>query len=318
MRRPIIIDCYTGSDDAMTLVKAFLSSKIDAIGIGIVGGNVFLGNITRNTSNIIHFLGCYDFKVAAGEERSSKQHLTSVSDVHSVVSTTNWTFEEKYTENLVSDNVRDFMVKRPNVSSEKVTIFALWFVSNLALLPKIFLKCKDKMNSIVLFTGPLYPCGNQTAAVMSNVLVGSENFRVILVCEIPLVACQLEIMNKGNLLDADKDRIRTMDFKDVTFVKTLFLICDVQFIGDNEMVTQDDLHEIVTDSRIQGVNPLPASLTMTFVVAPELFKGKKYYFVVECVREFTLGMTLVNMANYYQKPVRKTSCFWTVLTRKDS
>ena len=61
----IIMDCDTGSDDAIAIMMAILSEKIDLIGICTVAGNKALNYTTENTLAVVEALNS-DVKVYAG------------------------------------------------------------------------------------------------------------------------------------------------------------------------------------------------------------------------------------------------------------
>lgn len=53
----IIMDCDTGSDDAIAIILAILSPKFDIIGLTSVNGNVEVKNAADNTLRVVDFLG---------------------------------------------------------------------------------------------------------------------------------------------------------------------------------------------------------------------------------------------------------------------
>ena len=64
-KRPVIIDCDTGTDDAIALIAALYSPELDVKALTTVVGNVALRHTSRNTLNLVRGLG-FDTKVAVG------------------------------------------------------------------------------------------------------------------------------------------------------------------------------------------------------------------------------------------------------------
>lgn len=62
----IILDVDTGSDDAIALCGAMLSSELEVLGICTVGGNVELKNTTDNTLRVVECCNRPDVKVYQG------------------------------------------------------------------------------------------------------------------------------------------------------------------------------------------------------------------------------------------------------------
>ncbi len=65
-RKKIILDVDTGSDDAVAITCALLSSACDVLGICTVGGNLPLANVTDNTLRVVQCCGREDVGVYVG------------------------------------------------------------------------------------------------------------------------------------------------------------------------------------------------------------------------------------------------------------
>ena len=68
-RRPVIIDCDPGVDDAVALMLACASPEIDLLGVTTVAGNVGVDLTTRNALRVLTLAGRTDIPVAAGAAR---------------------------------------------------------------------------------------------------------------------------------------------------------------------------------------------------------------------------------------------------------
>ena len=56
-KRKIILDCDPGHDDAVAIMLAAKSPKIDLLGITVVAGNQTLEKTTANALNVCQYLG---------------------------------------------------------------------------------------------------------------------------------------------------------------------------------------------------------------------------------------------------------------------
>ena len=54
---PIIIDCDPGHDDAIALIMAFASEKLNVLGVSVSAGNQTIEKTFTNARKIISFLG---------------------------------------------------------------------------------------------------------------------------------------------------------------------------------------------------------------------------------------------------------------------
>ncbi|MFW5842178.1 MAG: nucleoside hydrolase, partial [Bacillota bacterium] len=57
IKKPIIIDCDPGIDDALTLFLAHACEELELKGITTVSGNVSLEKTTANALKVVEFLG---------------------------------------------------------------------------------------------------------------------------------------------------------------------------------------------------------------------------------------------------------------------
>lgn len=81
-RRPLLIDCDTGIDDALALLYACASPEAEIVGVGCVAGNVELPHIVRNTLAVMESAGRADVEVAAGRDAPIARPLRTASDTH--------------------------------------------------------------------------------------------------------------------------------------------------------------------------------------------------------------------------------------------
>lgn len=68
---PILMDCDPGHDDAIAIILALSSEKLDVLGITSVCGNMTIEKTTKNVRSICEFLGRRDIPIAAGEIRTA-------------------------------------------------------------------------------------------------------------------------------------------------------------------------------------------------------------------------------------------------------
>ena len=67
-KKPVIIDCDTGTDDAIAIIAALYSPELDVRAFTTVAGNVELQYTCQNTLNLVRYLG-FDTPVSVGAEK---------------------------------------------------------------------------------------------------------------------------------------------------------------------------------------------------------------------------------------------------------
>lgn len=78
----LIIDCDTGIDDAIAILMASLSPKINLIGLSVCAGNTSLDKAYANTKRVLYFLGDTS-PVVKGQQGPLSRGLVTSSQVHS-------------------------------------------------------------------------------------------------------------------------------------------------------------------------------------------------------------------------------------------
>jgi len=81
-RRPLLIDCDTGIDDALALLYACASPEAEIVGVSCVAGNVGLPDVLRNTLAVLDLAGRADVEVAAGCDSPIGRPLRIADDTH--------------------------------------------------------------------------------------------------------------------------------------------------------------------------------------------------------------------------------------------
>lgn len=64
--RPVILDCDTGTDDAVAIMLAALHPGLDLLGVTTVFGNLPVANTTDNTLRVLEYVGRGDVGVYSG------------------------------------------------------------------------------------------------------------------------------------------------------------------------------------------------------------------------------------------------------------
>ena len=80
MKKKLILDVDTGSDDAIAIMTALLSPEIEVVVICTVWGNTALENTTENTLRLLSRMGL-EIPVYAGVPTALSKYLSPERDV---------------------------------------------------------------------------------------------------------------------------------------------------------------------------------------------------------------------------------------------
>ena len=65
---PVLMDCDPGHDDAMAIILALSSEKLNVLGITSACGNQTIEKTTKNARSVCEFLGRRDIPIAQGRK----------------------------------------------------------------------------------------------------------------------------------------------------------------------------------------------------------------------------------------------------------
>ena len=102
---PVIIDCDTGIDDAVSLMWAVKSDKLDIKLIVTDVGNVSPKQAAKNTLDILELIGAPDIPVIAGDGKCLRQERKRYS-AHGKTGLGEYVFEDHSRRELKGDAVK--------------------------------------------------------------------------------------------------------------------------------------------------------------------------------------------------------------------
>ena len=152
---PIIINCDTGIDDAVALLIAEKSNKLDIRLITTDVGNVYPIFSARNCLNILEMINAKDIPVCAGEgkcfEKERKRYFA-----HGKTGLGDYQFE-KHSRKVCSQDAIEKINEVLTNSEEKITIVCLSPATNLAKLLQKYPDAKEKIERVVYMVGSIEP-----------------------------------------------------------------------------------------------------------------------------------------------------------------
>ena len=189
MTIPIILDCDTGTDDAVAILLALASPELDIHGITVAGGNVGLDRTLTNTLALTKLAGS-TVPVFQGADRPLLGAFVNESRVHGVDGLGGIVLPDggKPAPELAADAIRRIL----RTSPDPVTLVGIAPVTNLALALMTEPGLAAKIDTIVLMSGA-WAEGNATPAAEFNALNDPEALSVLLASGRPVVFATLEL-----------------------------------------------------------------------------------------------------------------------------
>nr|WP_302980973.1 pyrimidine-specific ribonucleoside hydrolase RihA [Plesiomonas shigelloides] len=274
---PIIIDCDPGHDDAIALILALASPKLNVLAVTTSAGNQTPDKTLRNALRILTLLGRHDIPVAGGAPKPLLRELIIADNVHGESGLDGPALPEPGFAPQALTAV-ELMAKTLRASTEPVTLVPTGPLTNIALLLSAHPELKAKIARIVLMGGSAGP-GNWTPAAEFNIYVDPEAAEMVFGAGVPITMCGLDVTHAAQVMDEDIERIRAITNP---IARTVAELLDFFMIYHR-------------DPKWGFVGaPLHDPCTIVWLLRPELFEGIECHVSVETQGQYTVGMTVVD------------------------
>jgi len=287
--KPVIIDCDTGTDDAIALVAALYSPELDVRSITTVAGNVELKYTSRNTLNLVRYLG-FDIPVAVGAPKplirdeiiytGNETHgKTGLGDV--ILPNTDASFYEK--------NAVETIYEQAKICAGELELIPIGPLTNIALAVSVYPELKRLIKRIT-FMGGAKIGGNVTTSAEFNIWADPEAARVVFAAGIPLTMVGLDVTLKAVLNRKDVGEIRAMRSKAAIFAADILDFMLNRFKAGGEDVLMHD------------------ALAVGVCIDPTLVEMQDYFVDCECVGKYTSGHTMVAVTPLFRHAPNCSVC----------
>jgi pyrimidine-specific ribonucleoside hydrolase len=279
---PVIIDTDPGHDDAIALMLAMASDRLDIRGITIVAGNNTIGNTTGNALRILEHFG-KEINVYKGAEKPMVQVLDIPKDFHGKTGMDGTSLPEAKGK-AETTGAAAYMEEELRSSEERVTLIALGPLTNVATLLVSAPELKDRIRSICLMGGATIG-GNRTPAAEFNIWQDPEAAHIVFTSGIPLTMCGLDVTLRSSLKEEDIQRIGKLTNRAGKLVTELLTFYGKAVAGrGNEGIA---VHDAVAVAK---------------VLKPELFQSEMYHVAIDMDGKYTRGCTVTDLMDVTGNP----------------
>lgn len=273
MKRPVIIDCDTGTDDAVALICASRMNSIDVRAITTVSGNVELEHTSQNTLNIVDYLR-WDVPVSKGadkpliRDRHMAKHIHGEDGLGNIyVPKSKSNFSEKRASNLIYEKALKY--------SGELEILAVGPLTNIALSIQMYPDIVNHIKHITIMGGAIKG-GNVTETAEFNIFVDPEAAQIVFESGIPITMVGLDVTEKAVMNKNDVEKLRKINNKHSNLTADIIEFMFTRLGKGYEPAMMHDVLALFTLER------------------KDIIKTKKYPVKVETKGEITLGQTVVD------------------------
>ena len=290
-KRPIIIDCDPGQDDAICLLLAMSSpDELDILGVTTVAGNVPLALTERNARQIRDIAGRSDVKIYAGCSKPMVRDLVTAERVHGKTGIDGIEIVEPK-QSLEDKHAVDFIIETLNgADRESITLVPMGPLTNIGQAFTKDPSILGKVEQIVLMGGAMREGGNHSPSAEFNVLVDPHAADTVFRCGRPITVMGLDVTHQVLATPERRDRIRAIDNEAARATAGM-----LDFFNRHDTVKYGSLGA-----------PLHDPCTIAFLLKPDLFEGKLCNISVETESELTMGNTAVDFWHVTDRPKNAT------------
>lgn len=285
-RRKIILDCDPGHDDAIAILLAAASPKVELVGITTVAGNAELEKTTANALKVCEIAGLTDTPVARGAAQPLVRPRETAPEIHGDSGLDGPSLPEP-AKAVADEHAVDFIIRRLLESDGDITLVPTGPLTNVAMAMRREPAILPKIREIVLMGGGTF--GNWTPAAEFNIYVDAEAAKIVFESGVPITMCGLDLTHQAMADLAIRERIRHIGNPVSDFVVELL---------DYFMKTYKDMF---------GMNgelcaPIHDACCVAYCIDPTVFTTRHLRVDIETKGEFTYGMTVVDTNGVTGRP----------------
>lgn len=212
-KEKFILDCDPGSDDAIAIMLALYSEKLQLKAITTVNGNRIVPKTTENALRVVEFLGA-DVPVYRGCENpiicnqipTRKPNLPRVTlnDCHG-----DFLPMPEATIKPQPEHAVFFLVKAFMEATEPLTLVATGPLTNVAMALRIEPRLEEKIKKMVIMGGGHTGC-NASAAAEFNFYADPEAAKIVMDSKIPKVILPLGATWRACITDEECEQLRAL------------------------------------------------------------------------------------------------------------
>lgn len=274
-KRPFIIDCDTGTDDAIAVIAALGCEEICVRAITSVNGNARERDTSRNNRNLIAYLGM-QVEVAHGASSPLYPRGEYYDDTHGNSGLGNVVLrdaeEYPYSEDMAPEVIRRI------AEGEKgdLELLVVGPMTNIAIALTMYPVLKEQIKHIWFMGGAVHG-GNITTCAEFNVWVDPAAAQIVLNSGISMTMVGLDVTEQAAMKREDVDELRVCGTKGAVLVADILDYMLERYANGGE------------DALMHDASALAAA------VYPECMDFETYFVDVECRSPYTAGHTAVDV-----------------------
>ncbi len=275
MKRPFIIDCDTGTDDAIALMAAFGCPEINVRAITSVNGNVKEEYTSANNLNLTEYLGI-DVEVARGATLPFYPRGDYYGPTHGKTGLGDVVIPDAKETSFSRDMAPEVIRRIAEEENGELELLVIGPMTNIAIAISLYPQLKQQIKHI-WFMGGAVAGGNVSSTAEFNIWVDPTSAKMVTESGIPMTMVGLDVTTKAVLGREDEQELRAFGSK-------------------ASVLSADILEYMFKRCKDGGEDALMHdALALAAAVIPECLTCKEAFLDVECRGEYTAGHTVTDI-----------------------
>lgn len=282
-RRPIILDCDPGHDDAIAILMAGNHPDLELLGITVESGNQTLMKTGKNALHLAAYLDL-DVPVCLGASEPIIKEVEACPAIHGESGLDGFTYlpiEKQFDSRSAVSYLIETILSAP----QKVTVVTTGPMTNLALAMKVEPRIKDNIEEVVLMGGSIGR-GNVTPAAEFNILCDPEAAYIVFNSGCVVKMFGLDVTRQVLVLPSVIERMAKVENK-----------ASKLFVDLMTVFNQNQKHVF----GFAG-GPLHDPVTIAYLIDPTVVKLQHVSCEIDISRGTSYGRTNCDLFNYQKKP----------------
>lgn len=281
-KRKFIIDCDTGTDDAIAIVAGLCAKEIQVQAITTLTGNVSVEYTSQNTLDLTRYIGS-KVPVAIGASNPLKLRTEDrfAEETHGKTGLGGFVLP-KTEDSFYEKNAVETIYSEAIKAKGELEIVAIGPLTNIAIALLLYPQLKTYVKHLWIMGGAITG-GNITPSAEFNMWCDPEAAKIVFASGIECTMIGLDVTTKTVLNEEDRKKIEKLGTKAADVVAAI-------------------LEYMIEREKSGGEPPLMHdALAVAAALCPECLKCKKYFVDVECEGQYTFGHTEVDLYNWLGK-----------------
>lgn len=210
-KRPIIIDCDPGVDDAICIFMMLGNSAFDVLGITPVCGNKHLADCEANALRLCELTGKTEIPVLRGAKKAMFRKARTSGNIHGETGLGGVVLPEPE-KRVEKQYAWDFIYEKAVEHSGALELLAVGPLTNLGIAFLKYPDLKDHIKQIVIMGGGI-TLGNMSASGEFNIWADPDSAHLVFTSGVPIVMVGLEICREpaACVHASDVARLKSLD-----------------------------------------------------------------------------------------------------------